>query len=98
MSPQWNRAPDAAKYPDERWSARCARAEAPLLLRYDHHTVWIGGRLALLRTYQWAAAPLEEQPDPLSFEVSFTYAPGHPGAPAEVQMIIDGLDFQPTES
>jgi hypothetical protein len=94
--PQWSRdrSGDAAKYPDERWVATCPRADAALLLRYDHHTVWIQGRPALLRTYHWAATPLDEQPDPLQFEVSFTYAAGHPNAPAPVQAVTDRLTFR----
>lgn len=95
--PQWSRdrAIDGAKYPDERWRASCPRAAAALLLRYDHHVVWIDGRRALLRTYHWAAEPLSDAAELLPFEVSFTYATGHPSAPAEVQAIVDGLAFVP---
>jgi hypothetical protein len=57
--------------------------------------VRIGERAALILTYHWAARPLEEQGDVLTFDVSFTYAAGHPIAPASVQAIVDRLDFQP---
>ena len=51
---------------------------AKLLIRFDHHTVWIGGRLALLRTYSWLCVPESEWPSPLPIRVSFTYAKGTP--------------------
>jgi hypothetical protein len=97
--PQWsrNRTGDPQKYPDECWTARCPRADAPQLLRYDHHVVWIAGRQALLRTYQWAARAAESWPDELAFEISFTYAPGHPAAPREIQRLVDSLSFAPVE-
>ena len=98
--PQWSRdrAADRAKYPDERRQARCPRAAAPLLLRYDHHVVRVDGRPALLRTYDWAAESPDRWPDELPFTVSFTYAPGHPAAPAEVQRVIDALAFVAMDS
>src|SRR5437868_5325943 len=97
--PQWfrDRAADSVKYPDERWRASCPRASAPLLLRFDHHVVRIHGRPALLRTYYWAAQAATDWPTELQFEVSFTYATGHPLAPAEVQEVIDTLAFTPIE-
>ncbi|MBV9880595.1 MAG: hypothetical protein JO180_08865 [Gemmatirosa sp.] len=95
--PRWSRDTAAlrARYPDERWVGTCARGDAALLLRYDHHVVWIGGRPALLLTYGWAAEPLEAQPEPLRFEVSFTYARGHPAAPPAVQALVDGIALAP---
>jgi hypothetical protein len=98
--PQWSRdqAELRARYPDERWVSRCVPSDAELLLRYDHHVVWIGGRPALLLTYAWAALGLEAHDEPLAFEVSFTYAPWHPAAPKTVQAIIDRLIFTPVES
>ena len=97
--PQWSRdrRADRAKFPDERCSARCPRADAPLLLRHDHHVVWINSRPALLLTYRWAESAPEEWPDALPFDVSFTYAPGHPPAPPDVQRIVDSLSFAPHE-
>ena len=97
--PQWgrDRAADCTKYPDDRRVATCPRADVPLLLRYDHHTVWLRGRLALLRTYHWAAIVPERSGDPLPFEVSFTYAPGHPAAPPAVQAVVDRLAFGPAD-
>jgi hypothetical protein len=86
---------DGAKYPDERWRASCPRTAAALLLRYDHHVVWIDGRRALLRTCHGAAEPLSDAAAMLLFEVSFTFAAGHPSAPAEVQAIVDGIAFVP---
>jgi hypothetical protein len=98
--PQWSRdrAVDRAKYPDERRRSRCPRTAAPLLLRYDHHVVWLDGRAALLLTYRWAEQSPDSWPDELPFEVSFTYAPGHPAAPAEVQRIVETLTFSPMEN
>ena len=98
--PQWfrDRAADRAKHPDERWRAQAPRAVRPLLRRYDHHVIRIDGRPALLLTYHWAALEHDEaldSNDVLPFEVSFTYAAGHPVAPAEVQAIADSLTFAP---
>ena len=95
--PQRSRDLDAprARYPDERWAATCSREVAARLLRYDHHTAWIDGRPALLLTYHWAAEPLDAQPEPLTFEVSFTYARGHSSAPSDVQALVRTLTFAP---
>jgi hypothetical protein len=98
--PQWSRdqAANRAKYPDERWRSQAPGAIRPLLLRYDHHVVRILGRRALLLTYHWQAieqGTVPEGGELLPFEVSFTYAPGHPSAPAEVQAIVDSLSFIP---
>ena len=93
--PRWSRDFDAlrARYPDERWVGACARADAALLLRYDHHVVWVDGRPALLLTYAWAVEGLDALPEPLAFEVSFTYPRGHPAAPREVQAVVDRIVF-----
>jgi hypothetical protein len=93
--PQWSRDSDAlrSRYPDERWVGTCSREAAALLLRYDHHVVWVSGRAALLLTYAWAAEGLEAHTEPLAFTISFTYASGHPAAPHEVQALVDGLTF-----
>ena len=98
--PQWSRdrSSDTSKYPDERWVARCPRSQAPQLLRYDHHVVWVRGRPALLRTYHWAAQAVEAWPDEMPVEISFTYASGHPTAPAEIQRVVESLSFAPIES
>ena len=84
--PQWSadRAKLNAKHPDERWTLACPEGLRPLLQRFDHHTVWIENRLALLLT---APHVTEAQPDAsrFRFQVSFTYAKGHPPAPREVQ-------------
>ena len=97
--PQWSRdrSSDAADYPDERWQAECPQADGPLLLRYDHHTVWLAGRQALILTYHWASVDRENHAEPLTLDVSFTYAPGHPRAPASVQQIVDRLTFRPQD-
>jgi hypothetical protein len=94
--PQWfrDRSRDAKAYPDERWRADCPREHVALLSRYDHHVVWIAGRPALLLTYHWAADPPADEPESAWFDVSFTYAARHPGAPATVQAVVDGLTFQ----
>lgn len=95
--PQWKRDGDELRerYPDERWQGACSRVDAPMLARYDHHVVWIGGRPALLLTYAWLTDGIASQPDPLPFVVSFTYPRGHPTAPREVQAIVDGIRFAP---
>lgn len=92
--PQWSRDRfgDDAKYPDERWQADCPAESVALLLRYDHHTVWLDGRRALLLTYAWAAEKIGHD-EARRFEVSFTYAAGHPSAPITVQAVVDGLEF-----
>ena len=94
--PQWfrDRARDAKAYPDERRRADCPLEHVGLLLRYDHHAVWIGGRPALLLTYHWAADSPADESEPAWFDVSFTYAAGHPRAPATVQAVVDRLTFQ----
>jgi len=97
--PRWSRDPIALRerYPDERWTATCPRADAARLLHYDHHVVWIDGRRALLLTSPWAVTGLEAVPEPLTFEVSFTYPRGHRTAPADVQAIVDRLVFVRSE-
>jgi hypothetical protein len=97
--PRWsrNRDTDRTIHPDERWVGACSREIGALLLRYDHHVVWIGGRRALLLTYSWAGEPLSAQTEPLKFEVSFTYARGHPAAPPAVQVVVDGITFRPAD-
>lgn len=98
--PRWSRDRDALRdrYPDERWIGSCARASADLLLRHDHHVVWIGGRPALLLTCHWAVNRLDFSPEPLTFEVNFTYSRGHPPAPPQVQAVVDGITFSPPPS
>jgi hypothetical protein len=91
--PQWDRDRSAMSYSDERWQAQCAPDAVPLLRRYDHHTVWISGRLALLLTYQWDLEPAISPTVTRTAIVSFTYPAGHPHAPAEVQALVDGLSF-----
>jgi hypothetical protein len=94
--PRWSldREAAASRHPDERWSGNCSRAIAAILIRYDHHTVWLEGRQALLLTYHWNAAPLDEQIEPLQFTVSFTFARGHPAAPPDVQSLVAGLGLR----
>ncbi len=91
--PQWNRDRRDGSYPDERARAICPANAVELLLRFDHHTVWVNGRRALLRTYPWAGEPSHDPDTGRPFEVSFTYAAGHPSAPPEVQAVVDGLAF-----
>ncbi len=93
--PQWNRDRSPGSYPDERWQSICPAEAVILLLRYDHHTVWIQGRQALLLTYPWAAEERADSNTARPFEVSFTYAAGHPSAPREVQAVVDRLVFAP---
>ncbi len=86
-------------------TAACTRAQAEVLVRFDHHRVRIAGRWGIMITYPWL--PLEEAPDPLVVRVLFNPAPQylpspdqvrqvvfkHPLAPAEVQAIVDQLQF-----
>ena len=98
--PQWSRdrSLDATKYPDERWRAGCPRKHVPLLLRYDHHVVRVAGRPALLFTSRWTAESMTDDGAALPFEISFTYAKGHPPAPASVQEVVDALKFEPVDA
>ena len=94
--PQWSskKIDCARKYSDELWTAPCIDRElAKLLIRFDHHTVWLDGRLALLRTYSWLSIPEKVWPTPLPISVSFTYAKGHPAAPQDVQDAVARLCF-----
>ena len=93
--PQWSRdrSREAARYPDERWRATCTPEDVAILLRYDHHVVQIEGRPALLLTYHLAAESAVDQRAAPSFEISFTYARGHPAGPASVQAVVDRLVF-----
>lgn len=92
--PQWSRdrSADKSKYPDQRACADAPRSVAPLLRRYDHHVVRIEGRPALLLTYVWDIEPPRDHRS-RQVLVSFTYAAGHPTAPADVQAVIDTLTF-----
>ena len=94
--PQWSSDRDkiAARHPDERWRALCPVDAIELLLRFDHHVVWLDGRPALLLTYAWHE--IEVRSRPLPCEVSFTFAAGHPTAPVDVQEVARSLTWQPT--
>lgn len=86
-------------------TAICTRAQAEVLVRYDHHRVKVGNQWGILITYPWM--PLEEAQEPLVARVLFNPAPRHPAssdqirqiifkhplAPKEVQDIIDQLQF-----
>lgn len=91
--PQWtqDRSAEQSGYPDERRTYLCPPASRALLLRYDHHVVWIEGRPALLLTYGWNVAPPAADDAAWPFEVSFTYPKGHPPAPMDVQVVIDRI-------
>jgi hypothetical protein len=91
--PQWtgDRAAFDARHPDERWSASCPVDGIALLLQYDHHVIWLGGRPAVLLTYAWHE--VEDRSAPLRCEVSFAFAKGHPTAPPEVQALAGSLSW-----
>lgn len=90
--------------------AVCTRAQAEILVRYDHHRVKVGSRWGIMITYPWM--PLEEAQEPLQVRVIFNPAPKHlpspdqvravvfqhPLAPEEVQRIIDQLAFEDPDS
>lgn len=91
-------------------TAVCTRAQAEVLVRFDHHRVKVGGRWGIMITYPWM--PLEEAPEPLRVKVLFNPAPKHmpspdqlrvmifkhPLAPQEVQSIIDQLQFEDSDA
>lgn len=72
--------------------AVCSREQAGQLVNYDHHVVTINGRPGVMLTYEWM--PLEEHSPPFLLTVVFRYADRHPAAPAEIQLLVDGLRFQ----
>ncbi len=88
-------------------AAVCNRAQAELLVRYDHHQVVVNDCWGILITYPWM--PLDEAPEPLIATVLFHPAPKHlpseaqvraavrkhPMAPESVQAVIDRLVFAP---
>jgi hypothetical protein len=90
--------------------AVCPRAQAEVLVRFDHHQVVVDQVWGILITYPWM--PLETAPEPLMATVLFNPAPkhaaseaqvraiirGHPRAPLEVQAIVDTLVFHPPAS
>ena len=93
--PQWDRDRRDSLYPDECSFAVCPADAVELLRSYDHHTVWLQGRRALLRTYHWADEEPRDAEAGRPFQVSFTYAAGHPPAPPAVQAVVDELTFTP---
>jgi len=74
--------------------ALCPPELASRLLPYDHHTVRINNRSGVLITYPHLT--LSELTQPVEFQVVFEHITGHPPAPAEVQAIIDNLNFKVT--
>ncbi len=77
--------------------AECSREQAEQLIRYDHHRVRVGGRLAILLTYQWMETGIENVEEPLRLRVVFhSAASQHPPAPPDIQALVDGLRFEET--
>lgn len=72
--------------------AICTREQAQQLVNYDHHVVQVNGRSGVMLTYEWM--PVEEHSGPFVLTVVFHYAEKHPPAPAEIQSIVNGLNFQ----
>jgi hypothetical protein len=71
-----------------------SQAQAVRLVDYDHHRVWVGGKLGVMLTYHWL--PLDEATEPLALTVVFppvSVANAHPAAPEEVQALVDRLAF-----
>jgi len=73
--------------------ATCTRTQAEHLFRYDHHRIYVNGQLAVLLTCHWMHAGLETAPEPLTVKVALYYGERHPPVPAEVQCVIDQLEF-----
>lgn len=78
-------------FPDQA-VAVCTLQQAKQLVQYDHHVVAVNGRLGVMLTYGWM--PLEEHTGPFVLAVVFQHAEKHPRAPAEVQSIVDELEFR----
>jgi len=74
--------------------AICTRAQAKQLVDYDHHVVSVNGRLGVMLTYREGWMPDEEHAGPFVLTVVFHHAEKHPPAPAEIQSLVDGLNFQ----
>ena len=72
--------------------AVCTREQAEQLVSYDHHVVRVNGRAGVMLTFEWM--PLEEHAAPFVLTVVFHHVDGHPPVPAQVQSLIDGLNFQ----
>jgi hypothetical protein len=72
----------------------CSKAQALVLLTYDHHTVIVGGEPAVLLSASLLDGD-ETFSDPFELLVIFNHAGKHPPAPQLVQQIIDQVNFQP---
>lgn len=72
--------------------AICTRAQAEQLVNYDHHVVQVNGRSGVMLTYEWM--PVEEYTAPFVMTVVFHHAENHPPAPAQIQSLVDELNFQ----
>ena len=72
--------------------AICTRAQAELLVDYDHHVVHVNDRPGVMLTYEWM--PVEKHAGPFLLTVVFHHADKHPRAPQAIQSIVDELTFQ----
>lgn len=77
------------------FTALCTRAQAEILVPYDHHRVRIGNQWAILLTYHWY--PFEDG-GPYTAHFVAQYAMQHPEAPPEIQAVINELRFHPKSS
>lgn len=66
--------------------AVCTRAQAEILVQYDHHRVQALDRWGIMITYPWM--PLEEALEPLVVKVIFNPAPHHLPSPEQIRSII----------
>ena len=78
-------------YPDQA-IAICTREQAAELVQYDHHSVLVERRAAVMLTYEWL--PIEQHTGPFVLTVVFHHAEKHPPAPEKIQIIVDALRFQ----
>jgi hypothetical protein len=87
-----SRPPDFNMVHPSQGTAICSREQAELLADYDHQRVLVDGKAAVLLTSEWL--PLEEHRGPFVLTVVFHHADQHPPATAEIQSLVDEMNFQ----
>ncbi len=76
-------------------AATCTRAQAEVLVKYDHHRVSVGGRWGILISYP--LLPLEEAQEPLLVTVIFNPSPRHLPTPAQIRAVVFKHPLAPDE-
>ncbi|GEM_PF-1619268 len=81
----------------DRLHAHITVALARVLLHYDHHRVFVSGRLGILITYPVMQAIIEDDlPDDALVEIEVVFheaAIGHPPSPPQIQTMVAALTF-----